>query len=81
MGSGIDPALMQAKTRAALALSRRAHPLCRIGSAGFAGATGASSACLHDNKCNMLQLLPPIPGRSNRFAAWFLLHSAVWTSQ
>jgi len=44
LGCGIDPALMQAKARAALALSRRAHPLRRIWSAGFAGPTGASFA-------------------------------------
>src|SRR6202035_3495596 len=62
LGCGIDPALMQAKARAALALSRRAHPLRRIGSSGFAGPTGDSFGCLHNNKCNMLfycdQFLP-----------------------
>jgi prevent-host-death family protein len=57
LGCGVDPALMQAKARAALALARRAHPLCRIGSAGFAGPTGTSFESLHDNKCNMFRLL------------------------
>jgi hypothetical protein len=56
LGGVIDPALIQAKARAALALSRRAHPRCRIGSAGFAGPAGSSFGCLHDNKCNMLHL-------------------------
>ena len=58
---GIDPALLQAKASAALALSRCAHPLRRIRSAGFAWPTGASFGCLHNNKCNMLLLLWPLP--------------------
>ena len=57
LGCGINPALMQAKARAALALPRRAHPFRRVGSAGFAGATRAFFGCLHNNKCNMLLLL------------------------
>jgi hypothetical protein len=61
MRCGIDPALMQPKARAALALSRRAHPLSRIGSAGFAGPAWASFGCLHDYKCDMLHLLKALP--------------------
>ncbi len=61
LGCGIDPELIQAKACATLALSSRAHPLSRIGSAGFAGPTGTSFGCRHDNKSNMLLLLRPLP--------------------
>src|ERR1700692_1095028 len=64
LGCCIDPALMQAKARAALALARRTHPLCRIRSAGFAGPTGAFLECFHSNKCNMLRLFRP-PSTAN----------------
>ncbi len=67
LGCCVDPALMQAKARAALALARPTHSLCRVRSAGFAGSTGAFLGCFHSNKCNMLRLLEPLSGHGGDF--------------